>query len=99
MGRIAAVPPVRYWIYKSPSFQRLIVRNKKKIAFQGYLPADCTIRLMMGDTVYQFMHDRWTRFFRIRKARGLPAIHYGKKFGDRWYRIHCHPDKHHLTEV
>jgi hypothetical protein len=104
MGRIAALPAVKYWIYASPVWQKIKMERAcdqcpEKYEYLYYAHPGFTLRLKVGDVVYRLVSGRWVKLFRIRKARGLPAIHYGKKFGDRWYWIHCHPDKHHLTEV
>ena len=67
---------------------------KKRTWYKGPLgPGMKALPLSIGDSVFQKMPrplngQTYIQRFRLRMARGQPAVHLGKKFGDRWYWLH-----------
>lgn len=88
-----------YWIYTSPVHQQLRVKRQKNVIFELFAVPGSQIRLTHGDVLFKMQASRWVQFFRIRKARGQMAIHYGKHFGDRWWWLHVNAERHHLKEA
>ncbi len=82
------------WTFTAAGIHRIRIRHYGKPIFKGVTsPGMAVTKLKIGDAVYQKI-DRpvngqsWMLRFRLRMARGKPAVHLGKKFGDKWYWIH-----------
>ncbi len=82
------------WEYKVRGVIAIKIKHYGLLTFQpATVSLGTKLPISIGDAVYLKLPrplngQPWLQLFRIRRARGKPAIHLGKKFGDRWYWIH-----------
>lgn len=81
------------WGFRIRSVMQLRIRHYGKKMFDDAVgPGMAPLLVTIGDTVYKKLTrplngQPWIQLFRVRVAKGKPAVHLGKKFGDTWHWI------------
>ena len=82
------------WEYRVRGVITIKIKHYGFVTFQpSTVVLGTKLPISIGDVIYLRLPrplngQPWLQLFRIRFARGKPAVHMGKKFGDRWYWTH-----------